>query len=126
MVGTFLLKKRAQDRKEQLLDSLHMILDNQEEWIYAVERNTYKIQYANLATREAVREAAEGSICYKAFYRRDTPCEYCPSLRLKRGGKKVSGVLYSEVLGKKVMATAAAIPWLDQKEVFLMSCRDMS
>ncbi|POP34178.1 PAS domain S-box protein [Lactonifactor longoviformis] len=126
MVGTFLLKKRAQDRKEQLLDSLHMILDNQEEWIYAVERNTYKIQYANLATREAVREAAEGSICYKAFYCRDTPCEYCPSLRLKRGGKKVSGVLYSEVLGKKVMATAAAIPWLDQKEVFLMSCRDMS
>ena len=96
-----------------------MILDNQEEWIYAVERNTYKIQYANLATREAVSEAAEGSICYKAFYHRDTPCEYCPSLRLKKGGKKVSAVLYSEVLGKKLWQQRPLFPGWIKKRCFL-------
>jgi diguanylate cyclase (GGDEF)-like protein len=125
MIGTFLLKKRAQDRKEQLLTSLHTILDNQEEWIYVVDPQSYRIQYANLASRNAVSEIYEGCRCHQAFYHRDSPCDFCPCRLLDGTHKKVSKIMYSEVLNKKVTATASVIPWLDQREVFLMSCRDI-
>ncbi len=125
VVSIFLLKKRAQVRTDQALKSLEIILDHQDAWIYAVEKDSHRILYANSKTKEAVPALHVGEKCHKAFFGFDEPCEDCPGKKLTKRKQKADAVVYSEILDSKVLAKARSIPWLGERDVFLMSCEGM-
>ena len=121
IVSTFLMKGRARDRSQELMDSLKSILDHQKEWIYVVDPGTHEILYANQMTREVLPELEVGVRCHQAFFKRDSPCGAWPIRKRDRSGRAV-GRVYSWVVGMEVVAQVDVIPWLGGRQAYLLSC----
>ena len=47
IISTFLVKKYQEKEKNQYLNAIQMILDFQENGIYVIDPNTYKLVYYN-------------------------------------------------------------------------------
>ena len=78
LLTTFLLKKRTSAHDSELAIRLNTILDTQDAYIYAIERDTYELLYLNLKTRELAPHVKPGTACYEAFFDREVPCNTCP------------------------------------------------
>lgn len=78
ILTTFLLKKREEDRNEQIMVKLNTILNMQDAYIYAIRQDTYELLYLNQKTLRLDPSAKVGMTCYQAFFDRNTPCEKCP------------------------------------------------
>ena len=116
MVSVFLLKKRAQERTDEINNDLRRVLESQYAWVYVIGHENYKLRFLNGRVLEVAPNAKKGEYCYKALMGRDTPCEICP---IKTGGTcRVS----NKHLGLEVDATAAPIHW-DGKKEWLLTCR---
>ena len=73
----FLFKQRAQSKLENSKQQLEMLLDRQNSFIYAIEKDTYKLLYFNKKTLNTTR-CKIGERCHKVFFDRETPCDICP------------------------------------------------
>lgn len=124
LISTFLLKKRAQDRESSTAQDLKMVLDNQNSWIYVLDPESYEIMYINAKTQRIVPEAKLGMKCYKAFFKRDTPCRKCPMYDIKENKNKTLEI-YNPVLNVWSMADASLIRWGNQ-EACLLACHDIT
>ncbi len=65
------------------------LLDNSDQMIYVIDKNTYEMLYANKASREYCGhdgEPAGGCKCYKCIMGFDEPCAFC-ALRQISGGQ---------------------------------------
>ena len=122
-LSTFLLKKRAQFRTSHTLQVLKTILDNQDSWLYVIEKNTFKTLYANKKTVNLIPDIVNEGKCHKLFFGRDDTCESCPIIKLEsNNGCSEKTVIYSEILNKRVSVSVKVIPWLGDREAYLMSC----
>lgn len=52
---------------------------------YVLDMDTYKLKYISRLMLDAFPTAKIGSTCYKAFWGRETPCEFCEIERIKSG-----------------------------------------
>ena len=78
LLTTFLLKKRDADHREQTMVQLNTILDMQDAYIYAIQKDNYELLYLNQKTLRLDPSARVGMTCHRAFFGRSTPCENCP------------------------------------------------
>lgn len=118
LLTVFLLKKRATDHDKELAIRLNTILDTQEAYIYAIEQNTYELLYLNHKTRVLDPQAETGVTCYKAFFKREIPCENCPVVS---GAREV----YNPKYGVWTMAKASPMKW-DDLDAYLLTCFDIT
>ena len=68
LLSVYLLKKRAQDRAESTAADLENILDGQDLWIYAIDSDTYSLEYINAKTHAIVPEAC---LLYTSVYEQE-------------------------------------------------------
>ena len=120
LLGAFLIKKRVQERSQQTVEDLRMVLDHQNAWVYVLEPETYKLRYINAKTRSIAPDAQMGMRCYEAFFHRDSPCETCP---LRSQG--VALEIHNPLLRVWSLADAVPIQW-DNEESFLVTCQDIT
>ena len=78
----FLLKKRAQATLRDTVEKLLMLLNAQENWVYVVDPESYRLDFLNDAAKRLSPEAAVGMRYYEALHRRNQPCEKCPMKEL--------------------------------------------
>jgi len=124
LLSVYLLKKRAQDRAESTAADLENILDGQDLWIYAIDSDTYSLEYINAKTHAIVPEAREGMKCYKAYFKRDEPCERCPARRLKANEREPIEI-YNPILRVWTLTGASYINWKNKKNI-LLTCQDIT
>ena len=120
LLTTFLQKKRATDRDRQMAVQMKTILDVQDAYIYAIEKDSYELLYINHKTRELDPGVKPGTACYRAFFGRSAPCETCP---IKAGGS-VSEV-YNPQYGLWTSVHAAPMKW-NECDAYLLSCYDIT
>ena len=118
LLSTFLQKKRAAERDQQMAVRLNTILDVQDAYIYAISQENHELLYLNHKTRELDPEAEAGMTCYQAFFRRDTPCENCPL----SGG---DGEIYNPKYDVWTRVGVAPMKWGD-RDAYLLSCFDIT
>lgn len=119
LLTTFLQKKRATDRDRQLAVQLNTILDVQDAYIYAIRRDTYELLYLNHKTKELALSAKPGMPCYKAFFRKEEPCEKCP---LRQGGPNE---IYNPIYNVWTKVHVTPMHWGDSPAL-LLSCYDIT
>ena len=125
ILSTFLLKLRAQDKAIQNAASLEAILDNQSSWVYVVRPETREMLYINRKTREWVLEAKLGNTCHKAFFHRDTPCDFCPIKDMDSEHPRCVRQVYNPFLQVWTSADACYIEWKGE-QVVLLTCHDIT
>lgn len=121
IVGTFLIRYRAQERTEKLVQNLAAILDHQKAWIYVVAPDTHELLYTNHRTQDVLPGLTVGERCHVAFFGRETPCADCPLEHLAEDGSG-GGRIYSQLLGKIVNARINTIIWEGERRACLISC----
>lgn len=125
ILSTFLLKLRAQDKAIQNAASLEAILDNQSSWVYVVRPETREMLYINRKTREWVPEAKLGNTCHKAFFHRDTSCDFCPIKDMDSEHPRCVRQVYNPFLQVWTSADACYIEWKGE-QVVLLTCHDIT
>ena len=106
LLSIFLIKKRAQDRLEAHIDELRSILDQQDNCIFVVEPESYRIQYMNARVRKQAPGVQENALCYQAFFGKDAPCESCPMKRLlQSGGEALDASVLTEAQRAEVQVS---------------------
>lgn len=118
LLSTFLQKKRASERDQQMAVRLNTILDVQDAYIYAICQQNYELLYLNHKTRRLDPESRAGMTCYQAFFRRDMPCETCPL----SGG---DGEIYNPKYDVWTRVSVAPMKWGD-RDAYLLSCFDIT
>jgi len=122
LLGVFLMKEQAQKATELKLDNLNTILDNQQNnWIYVIDPNTYELQFLNAKLKATSARAEEGSICYKALRGLDAPCPGCPAQDICQK-KNAEQIIRNSKEGIAALCGATLIRW-DGKDACLMSCQ---
>lgn len=110
LLAMFLLKKRAQDAMEEMLQAMRAILDHRSECIYLVEPESYTMQFINEHARAISPKAKVGEKCYRALLGRDSPCTYCPIGDLAKNGEAFVKTQHS-VLGEGAILHAEKMDW---------------
>lgn len=119
VAGVFLIKNRVQRRMALALKSMELVLDSQDALIYVVGREDHRLLYANRKTRTMVPNCTVGTVCYRSFFRRDTPCPGCPAL----GDGPSREVFYALPDAGTADAAMTEISWPGEGKACLMVCR---
>ncbi|OPX86026.1 MAG: putative diguanylate cyclase YegE [Pelotomaculum sp. PtaB.Bin013] len=113
-LGATDLEKKLRAEKLQLL----AICDNINEIMYVSDPTTYEILFVNKTLRELHKKELVGSICYKEFQGRESPCEFCTNnVILKDKGKPYKWEHYNPLHGRNYMIEDKAIRWPDGRDV---------
>lgn len=118
LLTTFLLKKRATERDEELVIRLNTILDTQEAYIYAIEQGTYELLYLNQKAQELAPKAQTGMTCYGAFFNRQAPCEICPF-------SSAVDEIYNPQYDVWTRVKVSSMKW-GAMDAFLLTCYDIT
>ena len=123
MLSVFLLKKRQQERTQQIAEDFRTILDNQNAWIYIIDPETCKLKYLNAKTRREAPNAKVGMPCYKALMGQNQRCPGCPCVNILQT-KTGSARMYSEVFGHNMLAEATLVKW-EGTQSCMLTCRKL-
>lgn len=125
ILSTFLLKKRAQDKVIQAAEGMKTILDNQNTYIYIIDKKNYELEYINKKTTILAPEAQLGMKCYKVFFNRKVPCEICPAKDIGKDNISCMLEVYNPILDIWSLADASYINWKG-KEACLLCCHEIT
>lgn len=125
IISTFLLKSRGREQYKRENEELHMILDNQNAWIYVVEAETMALLFLNRKTRHLVPGIELGTTCHKAFMDQDEVCENCPARQVRDACENYTTEFYNPHLDIWSSADASRITW-HGKAAILVCCHDIS
>lgn len=124
VVSVFLLKNRAQHKMSLVLSGMRLMLDNQEDLIYVIGQENYRLLYVNRKTKGLVPGCVEGLSCHHSFFRRETPCEECPLGRMRKGEQgKLSGFTFPNFAGHLTLSITE-ISWPEAGEAYLLIGRE--
>lgn len=123
IMAVFLLKKRTQERLQDSVEKLRMLLDKQKDWIYIVDSKNHHIDFLNDAAKRLSPEAAAGMVCYEVLHHRSEPCENCPMENLVVG-ERGEAVIRNEHLRLTASVHAAKVNWKG-KNVGFMTVREV-
>ena len=123
VLGLFLLKKRAQDHLSALEESLRKVFDHREDWIYAIDPESYTVRFVNDSIQKLVPELVPGACCYRTIMNQAQPCEDCPIQKMRDDGMVGETQVSNAYLGKNVHARASRLSW-NGKETIVISCRE--
>lgn len=125
IVSTFLLKKKAQERAIKESQNLKSVLDNQNSYVYIIDKDNYQLLWMNRLAQEKAPNAKLGQPCYKAYLGYDEPCKVCPGIKLKEKEAYYTTEIYNNIIAIWVKSTASSINWNGQDSI-LITCYDIS
>ena len=125
IVSTFLMKKRAQESEKRLVQDFRTLLDNQNSWVYVVDRESLRMLYINKKIMQDVPHACVGKPCYQVFSQRSTPCANCPALVLNEEKPNDMREIYNPFLQAWWMMDASLLSWQGQPAI-LLTCYDIT
>lgn len=103
------------------------ILDAHPERISVVDPATYEVLYVNRCYREHLSRDPVGGICYREFYGREKPCEFCKgSLLAEQPGKPHFWEFRDEETGRDFEITDVLTPWTDGRLVHYQMAVDIT
>ncbi|MDD3192820.1 MAG: diguanylate cyclase [Oscillospiraceae bacterium] len=120
LLSTFLFQKRIQQRGELHLQQIRKLLDQQDAFLYVIDRTDYRLLYFNNPIRHLHPGSQTGERCYRTFFRRDTPCEDCPALEKAGPGEKCD-----QMGGSQTSASARPLAW-EGADAMLISRYDIA
>ncbi|MBR1444620.1 MAG: EAL domain-containing protein, partial [Firmicutes bacterium] len=103
-----------------------IITESQKICSYAVDPETNEIIYIGNLPAYLHGGAANGDICYKALYGRNSMCKHCPRYGIKNNLNEANVRFFEERSMSYLNMTATKMMWHDGKEVFLISYSDIS
>lgn len=121
ILGTFLIRKRAQERAVKNTNNLRNILDHQNAGIYVIDPDNYRLQYLNAGMKRLLPGARTGMKCYDLFFGRKEPCKTCPLRNCFEGEIK----LYNDKRHICTTAYVSEVEWGDKKQ-YLFTSREMT
>ncbi len=121
-------------QKEAALRETHhtllTILDSMEAMIYATDLAGYEVIFMNRYMRELFQGDLTGQTCWRAFYKRQGPCDQCRSDELLNGEGLPKGIRVWEdihpTLGHWFLHQDRAVKWVDGRKVRLHVGTDIS
>lgn len=116
MMSIFLQKRRVMDWNSEMKLQLHTILDSNDSCIYVIQQDSFELLYLSQNTKELKPKVQLGEFCYKAFYGKDSICDFCPLLN---GG---TGELYVPEKNIHIKLQASSMKWLGN-DAYLLSFR---
>lgn len=125
ITGKFISKYRAEQKLRKELALLRAANKNAGLWSYAIEPDTWKLQYVSSVVADAAPEAKPGELCFKALRNRDSVCENCPAVESQATSHPAEAVLFDRQRGQWFRTKAAAETW-DGKKSVLLSASDVT
>ncbi len=110
ILSLFLQKMRMEEKQLSAQMDSGDVFDNQEDWVYVVDPDTYELKYANSRIRSYHPDIENGMLCYQCLGGKEKPCSFCP--------------IGSTHEGSDLMQNMKATPicW-DGKDAYLIVCR---
>ena len=78
LLDTFLNEKKVQRRLRMMQQMMRYILENEDDYICVIKKDTYNVLFANSRMKQMVSGLDSNSRCYESFFYRDRPCRSCP------------------------------------------------
>ena len=100
-----------------------MLLNAQENWVYVVEPESYRLDFINDAAKELSPEAQVGMVCYETLHHHSEPCENCPLKDLGQE-EQAEADIYNEHLRIRANVRATKVNWKG-REVGLMNVHEI-
>ncbi len=126
VIGTFLVKVRAAERKEEHHFALKTVIENIDGYVYVVDPQTHEILFENQQVRDWIGRSSVGKKCYEVYMQCDSPCDTCAMLDVGVEEKKCTVEVESQARGLCMRTTAALIEWLDGRNVCLINSIDIT
>ena len=100
-----------------------MILDDFDSYVYAVDADTYELQFVNRKLLTELPEIAVGQTCYQAIQHQDSPCRDCIIHKLSRENnhQNYSEEVFLQALRRWVKAHASWLECTPEKAVCLIN-----
>ena len=120
VLSIFLLKDRNRRLTENYAKSIKSILDNYPQYIYIVDKETYRLVYLNVMAQNALGKNPIGEYCSKAICGQEDEA-LCPICALRKEGYSKPIDMLSPVLHKMIKAQATEVQW-EGKKAYLITC----
>ncbi len=123
---------KANDESARAISALQAVMNNMDLAIMVVDPKTRRLIYTNSYLKNLWNvENVENSICYRALYKREEPCENCPQESLfRKDGQPDFNVLHQEehnsVTGRDFLISDRLIYWHDGKVVHMRVLTDIT
>lgn len=125
ILSVFLLKSRAETNLKQESRSLLSVLNNQRHSIYVIDPQTFQILFMNKKTRELCQKEKNEKPCYEIFMKRQSPCDFCPAIRLNSECEHYKQEVYNPYFQCRLDIDASHVLWEGQ-EAIMLSCYNIS
>ncbi|MDO4573271.1 MAG: hypothetical protein Q4C13_07870, partial [Clostridia bacterium] len=123
IIGIFLIKRL--EHSEALFSAdFRAALENNDSFIYIIDPASFEVIYSNKAIRSFFGADYEGAVCHKEFMNCDTPCDFCPAVRLRDSGSS-EPVEICRPDGLWILTQASALYWKGRNVVMLI-CTNIS
>lgn len=122
ILAIFLLGMRAEEGNNVARKLILTLFNKVNDFAYLCNPQGHSLLLSNDNLLEKVPSAAEGAVCYKVLANRSTPCTGCPMEEsIDKSIPTCSAILNGMNYGAQIDLTATCIPWLNGKNVYLMT-----
>lgn len=119
IISIFLLKKRKENQLIKLNNLFQFMLENTTTFNYIIDKETYKVVYANEKTKQLYKNLRLGEECYKCIRGNGNVCDDCPTRKLVNGIKKVENNFYNDENSLDISGIALLAKWVDDRDVYI-------
>ncbi len=126
VLGTFLIKLRANEYGQKYNMALSTIVDNIRNSIYVVDIDSYTVLFENKYALKITGKSIIGRCCYTEYYNKTRPCRGCPITNISEDNPECEAKLTNHKLGTSIMAVATMVEWDGNKRACLISCTNIS
>lgn len=128
ILATFFVKQYIVETSAKTLASLKEVMNNLENYIYVVNKNTLKVIFMNEKTSTLMSgEQPLDEYCYCFFRGNTEQCPDCPIRNIDHESCRESSMeMYNKKLDIWVKATASALDWMDGSIACLINCIDIT
>ncbi|MDD2967024.1 MAG: EAL domain-containing protein [Desulfovibrionaceae bacterium] len=99
--------------------NIHNLLNIVPSPIFVIEPHSYALLYMNAAIARTFPQARLGMACYRAFWGKNHPCSFCPTLTLGTKRNSINS-LPDRLFGAKSEIHCSQIQWEDNQSAYAM------
>ena len=120
VVGTFMVKKRADESLKLYNENKMEALDVLPSGIYVIDEG-YRLHYMNDLTQQVFPEVKLGMKCHEAFMKNTEPCLECPGKKCASG--PCSTEVFNPMSNMRMITSASCIRWSGRSDMRLICCQ---
>lgn len=113
IINTFIVKKYQEQEKNLYSQIMQNILDFQENGIYIINPNTFRLIYVNNRIRKMYKNIKIGDYCYRTFLSKEQQCENCPLKEMNKNQETYNKLIYNDAIGAKLQLYIRRIKWIN-------------